>query len=82
MRPIHEFINKIKWDKRENPDDYSLFYIDRLSNGLKKIKFNDISGIEDKFLVCKGNSGIETKIPLHRIRIVKKGDEVVWIRNL
>jgi len=31
-----EILNKIKWDKSEEPDRCSVFYIDRISNKLEK----------------------------------------------
>ncbi len=32
MRTILEIINKIKWDKSENPEDYIFAYEDRIVN--------------------------------------------------
>jgi len=79
MITIDELVNKIKWDKRENPPDYSLFYIDRITKRLVEIKYEDIKRIDEGVLVLDRN-GEETEIPLHRIREVRKKGEVVWKR--
>lgn len=80
MIPIKDLLNKIKWDDKENPKDYTLFYYDRIENKLKEIKFLDIKEVSDNFLLTEINNK-ETNIPLHRIRKVKKKEEVVWQRN-
>ena len=59
-------MNKIKWDKRENPDDYSIFYFDRILNKLIKIPYAKIKRIEDNFMVL--DNGEEPYVPLHRIK--------------
>jgi uncharacterized protein (UPF0248 family) len=77
MIPIKDLINKIKWDKRENPGDYSLSYIDLGKK--KELTYTDIKRLEGNFMVIERN-GEETEIPLHRIREVKKKGRVVWKR--
>jgi len=77
MQPIKNLINKIKWDKRESPKDYSLIYIDL---GKKKgLSYTDIKKLEGNFMIIERNNE-KTEIPLHRIREVKKKGKVVWKR--
>ncbi|MEW5896411.1 MAG: DUF504 domain-containing protein [Nanoarchaeota archaeon] len=78
---IKELLNKIKWDKKEHPQEYSLFYYDRIENKLKEIKFAEIKEISKNFLLVEIN-GKETDIPLHRIRKVEKKGKVVWERKI
>ena len=80
MQPIHKLLNKIKWDKRENPKEYSIFYFDRILKKLIKIPYTKIKRIEDNFMVLDNKE--ESNIPLHRIRKVSKDDIVVWERKL
>ncbi len=80
MQTIQELINKIKWDKRENPKLYLLYYIDRFSNKLIEIRFSNIKNINDGFITIE-KSEEETNIPLHRIKLVKKGNDIIWRRN-
>jgi len=80
MQPIHELLNKIKWDKREDPGQYSIFYFDRILRKLIKIPYDKIKRIEGSFMVLDNEE--ESNIPLHRIKKVAKNDIVVWKRKL
>ena len=80
MQPIHELLNKIKWDKRENPDDYLIFYYDRILKKLIQIPYNKIKRIEGSFMVLDNEE--ESNVPLHRIKRVEKNNVVVWERKV
>ena len=79
MLPIHHLLNKIKWDKRENPQDYQIFYHDRILNKLIQISFTKIKKLEGSFMLL--NNEEESNIPLHRIKKVMKNNFVVWERK-
>jgi uncharacterized protein (UPF0248 family) len=79
MQSILQLLNKIKWDKRENPDDYILFYYDRIDNSKKQISYNEIKRREGSFLIIERDND-ELNIPLHRIREVRKKGRLVWRR--
>lgn len=79
MFPIHELLNKIKWDKRENPEKYSIFYFDRILKKLIKIPYIKINRIDGSFMVLGDEE--ESYIPLHRIKKVAKDDIVIWERK-
>jgi len=76
---IKDLINKIKWDKREIPEQYSFFYVDRISGKMNEIGFNDIKRIEGTFIIVE-REGKEIEIPMHRIREVRKEGKLVWRR--
>ena len=78
MITIKELLNKIKWDKNLNPKDYSLFYLDRITNELKEIRYKDIKDIEDNFMILAD----DTNIPLHRIKEVRKQGKLIWRRTI
>ena len=80
MQPIQDLLNKIKWDKRENPEDYSIFYYDRILKKLIKIPYNKINRIEGSFMVLDNEE--ESNVPLHRIKRVEKNGSVVWERKV
>ncbi|MEM7819895.1 MAG: DUF504 domain-containing protein [Candidatus Aenigmatarchaeota archaeon] len=65
MKPIHEIINKIKWGKRENINDYIVGYFDRIENKILEIPLKEL----------------KCEIPLHRIRYLKKKNKIVWDRE-
>ena len=79
MRPIAELISKLQWDSKEHPEEYSFFYIDRIENAYKEIRYSDIIRKEGRHLMLNPN-GEEVEIPLHRIMLVKKRGWTIWRR--
>lgn len=79
MLTIKSLLNKIKWDKRENPEEYSIFYFDRILNKLIQIPYNKIKRMEGSFMVLDNEE--ESNVPLHRIRKVEKNNVAVWERK-
>lgn len=77
MIPIQELLNKIKWDPREKPEQYSLVYLDL--GRLVEIPYKEVT-IEGADMIIK-KEGKRVEIPLHRIRQVKKAGVVVWSRE-
>lgn len=80
MITIRELLNKIKWDEQEDSSQYEIFYLDRVENILKKIYYEDIVEIEGLFMELFIEDKL-TSVPLHRIKVVKKDDVVVWKRD-
>lgn len=76
MIPIKELLNKIKWDKRYYPEQYTAYYHDRIEDNLVPVNLESIR-TEGNFMVVDKD---DTKIPLHRIRKVMKGRMLVWRR--
>ena len=76
MIPIIDLLNKIKWDKKENPEDYTLIYFDRIEETSKELKYKDIKSIKEPFILINQN----INIPLHRITQVRKKGVIVWQR--
>lgn len=79
MLYIKEFLNKIKWDKNLNKEDFVIHYLDNVSKQLVPLNFNDIIRIEGTFMVVDKDTE-ETHIPLHRIKKVYEKGIVVWKR--
>ena len=76
---IKDLLNKIKWDKNLNQEEYSIGYFDRVSKKLVWIDFKEIKDIEGNFLILE-KEGREVNIPLHRIREVKQRGKQIWRR--
>lgn len=77
MKSIDKVINKLKWDHRENPENYFIYYWDRVEKEYFEMKlayyiFSDFN-----------------VIPMHRIKYIEKQIKVdgqferrvVWDRN-
>ena len=79
MISIHELLNKIKWDKNLTPEEYKLYYLDRITNSLKEIKFAQIKELNVFSLIVEKNNN-DIDIPLHRIKEVRKEGKIIWKR--
>ena len=75
MIPIDDLINKIKWDEREDPEEYVIVYQDLHEE--KEMPYTDIDHLEGNTMVLKTG----TEIPLHRIKKVIKQEKVIWQRD-
>ncbi|MBI3035965.1 DUF504 domain-containing protein [Candidatus Woesearchaeota archaeon] len=69
----------MKWDKRENSKEYSIFYLDRILNKLIQIPYTKIKKLEGSFMIL--DNIYKTHVPLHRIKKVAKNNVVVWERE-
>jgi len=79
MQPIQNLLNKIKWDKRENPEEYSIFYYDRILKDLIEIPYEEIKRVEGTFMVLDNED--ESNVPLQRVKKVTRDGYVVWQRE-
>ena len=79
MQPIQNLLNKIKWDKRENPEEYSIFYYDRILKELIEIPYEEIKRVEGTFMVLDNED--ESNVPFHRVKKVTRDGYVVWQRE-
>jgi uncharacterized protein (UPF0248 family) len=73
---IGDLLNKIRWDEKVKPDEYTLVYFDRVAEKGFEVKFTAISREGNFFVVIR--DGHKTMIPLHRIRQVKRQGKVIW----
>lgn len=76
---IIDLLNKIKWDRNLNKDDFSIIYFDRVNNKEIEINYNKIKKIEGNFMIIEKDQE-EANIPLHRIKKIMKNKEVIWQR--
>ena len=77
MMYILDLLNKIKWDKNLNPNEYSIIYLDFAQK--KEIKFTEIKEFNNLTLIIESENK-EVEIPLHRIREIKKSGKTIWKR--
>ena len=75
-----EMLNKIKWDERENPDDYSITYMN-FKNEVE-IPYRYIKNIDGRFMEILQDSFEFVEVPLHKIRKIKKNGIIVWSREV
>ena len=83
MIPIHELINRIRWDKDFAQGHFEIGYYDRREDKIIRIPFEDILFAPNQhFTVTTIDSeGATHMIPYHRIKEVYKDGELIWHRS-
>lgn len=83
MIPIHELLNRIRWDEDYGDADFVIGYYDRVADAIIRVPLADISfEAGDHFdFSLTDEEGREHTIPLHRIRQVYRNGELVWERH-
>ena len=83
MIPIHELLNRIRWDQDYGKADFVIGYYDRVADTIILVPFKEISfDPEDHFdFSLRDEDGQSLTIPMHRIRQVFRNDELIWTRE-
>ncbi len=76
---VKRFLNELLWHPEKSLDGVDITYLHRGAPG--NVKSVSASGVafEKSFFVIKNH--VETRIPYHRIRRIKRGSEVLWKRR-
>jgi uncharacterized protein (UPF0248 family) len=83
MIPIHELLNRIRWDEDFGKAEFVIGYFDRvedriINTSMKKIYFEP----DDHFsFYLVDENGEAHSVPLHRIRDVYRNGERIWHRE-
>jgi uncharacterized protein (UPF0248 family) len=83
MIPIHELLNRIKWDDEFGHAKFIVAYHDRFEDEVIKVPLKELSfDREDHFdFELVDEMGITRTIPLHRIREVYRNGTLIWHRD-
>jgi uncharacterized protein (UPF0248 family) len=83
MIPIHELLNRIRWDEDYGNADFIVGYYDRIENRIIKVRLKELFfDKEDHFdFELIDDVGETHTIPLHRIKEVYRNGDLVWRRE-
>jgi uncharacterized protein (UPF0248 family) len=83
MIPIHELLNRIRWDEDYGNADFIVGYYDRIENRIIKVRLKELFfDKEDHFdFELIDEVGETHTIPLHRIKEVYRNGDLVWRRE-
>ena len=83
MIPIHELLNRIRWDEEFGRAEFVIGYYDRVENRRINVPLGELSfDKEDDFdFELIDDLGHSHTIPLHRIREVYRNGELIWHRD-
>jgi len=82
MQPIHELLNRIRWDREFGSGSFELGFYDRLEDKIIRVPFNEVirvPGDTFSFQVVDREGELHS-IPLHRVREVYRDEVLIWQR--
>jgi uncharacterized protein (UPF0248 family) len=80
--PIHELLNRIRWDAEFARGNFELGYFDRVENQIIVVPFREITFPRDDqqtFRLADVEGRIH-RVPFHRVREVYKNGQRIWHR--
>ena len=83
MQPIHELLNRIRWDREYGKARFTIGYYDRLEMKIIYVSFNELrfeEGNHFSFLVFDDEGGLHN-VPYHRVKELYKDGELIWHRE-
>ena len=84
MIPIHELLNRIRWDEEYSRASFVIGYYDRVADKIIRVAFKELYfDPEDHFdFSLLDEEGELHTIPLHRIREVFRNGVRIWERHV
>lgn len=83
MIPIHELLNRIRWDPGFAQGKFELCYHDRIDHTLTRVSISRVTlvpGDHFAFLVTDPD-GFTREVPFHRVKDVYRDGERIWHRD-
>ncbi len=83
MIPIHELLNRIRWDPEFAKGNFQLGYYDRTENRIIVVPLTLVSFPKDspQTFQITDLEGKSHRIPFHRVREVYKDSQRIWHRG-
>jgi uncharacterized protein (UPF0248 family) len=82
MIPIHELLNRIRWDPEFAKGNFELGYYDRTENRIVLVPLKEITFPAESpstFQLVDAQGDIH-RVPFHRVREVYKNGQRIWHR--
>lgn len=83
MIPIHDLLNRIRWDPGFGTGPFEIAYEDHEEQKLQRVPFQEIVfEKEDRFsFQVQNRNGEWVAIPFHRVREVYRNGHLIWQRE-
>jgi len=83
MQPIHQLLNRLRWDPRFRLGQYAVGYYDRVLRRIVVIPFELIRFPPETRSLFEiwDEEGKLHRIPLHRVRRIYRDGRVLWERR-
>lgn len=83
MTPIHELLNRIRWDESFAAGDFVIGYYDRVERKIIEVPLGNTRlepGNHFSFQVGDAD-GYVHEVPYHRVKTVYKNGQMIWHRE-
>ena len=82
MTPIHELLNRIRWDKEYGQGRFEIGYFDRYEDVVHRVGLQEVAFSDDarRTFEVMDESGRSRRMPFHRVREVVKDGQIIWRR--
>lgn len=83
MQPIHELLDRIRWDPAFGKGEFELGVYDRVDDKILRVPMREIVFVQGEHGMFHylDEDGVEHDVPLHRIKSVYKNGERIWHRQ-
>lgn len=79
---VKKVLDELKWHPKKSLEGIEITYVHRGAPGDElTIPAEDIIRFEKSFFVI-GRAGIETSIPYHRIKEIRKDEKTLWKKRM
>ena len=82
MTPIHELLNRIRWDPEFGRGEFVIGYYDRVAGRIVRVPLRQVGFDHTDHFACRilDDAGEAHMLPFHRIREVFKDGMLIWQR--
>jgi len=83
MIPIHELLNRLRWDDAFANGDFVIGYYDRVERKILQVPLQMVHMIPGDHFSCRitDRDGFVRDVPFHRIKEVHKDGQLLWHRE-
>jgi uncharacterized protein (UPF0248 family) len=83
MMPIHELLNRIRWDEAFADAEFIIGFYDRVADLVVRRPLKEVYFEKDDhyFFYFMDDEGETHNVPLHRIREIVRDGELIWQRD-
>ena len=83
MIPIHQLLNRIRWDAEFGKGSFQLGYYDRAENQIILVPFEEVAFPPEspETFQLTDSEGQVHRVPFHRVREVYKNSQRIWHRG-
>ena len=79
MQPIHELLDRIRWDGEFGNAEFAIGYYDRIEDRIVVVALGSCERTEDGFRMIDAEERV-ISVPLHRVRQVFRNGALIWSR--